>query len=110
MIGKRIQQQRIEKGLSLSELADRAGIAKSYLSAIERSIQDNPSIHVLEKLSNVLGVSVQSLLQPEQAADVNSLDQDWIELAKQAQQSGITKEQFREFLEFQKWRLDRTDD
>jgi XRE family transcriptional regulator of biofilm formation len=104
MIGKRIQQLRKERDMSLSELADRAGVAKSYLSAIERSIQGNPSIQVLEKLAAVLGTSVHALIGDQPEADTSTLDQEWIELAKLAQQSGVTKEQFREYLEFQRWR------
>ncbi len=31
------------------------------------------------------------------------IDQEWLELAKEAMESGVSKEQFKEFLEFQKW-------
>ncbi|MCY9128792.1 transcriptional regulator SinR, partial [Bacillus spizizenii] len=48
MIGQRIKQYRKEKGYSLSELAEKAGVAKSYLSSIERNLQTNPSIQLLE--------------------------------------------------------------
>lgn len=110
MIGEVIKQRRVDKGLSLTELADRAGIAKSYLSAIERNIQGNPSIQVLEKISKVLGVSVQTLLlEPEDEMPIE-LDHDWLELAKELMDSGITKDQFREWLEFQQWRVHREND
>ncbi len=49
LIGQRIKQYRKEKGYSLSELAEKAGVAKSYLSSIERNLQTNPSIQFLEK-------------------------------------------------------------
>lgn len=58
MIGQRIKQYRTQKKMSLSEMAERAGIAKSYLSSIERSIQSNPSIQILEKISSVLDIPV----------------------------------------------------
>lgn len=106
MIGKRIQKLRTEKGLSLSELAERANVAKSYLSTIERDIQSNPSIQFLEKVASVLGVTVDSLLHDEQ--NVEELDNEWYQLVKDAMQSGVSKSQFREFLEFNKWRIDRT--
>lgn len=111
MIGKRIQQLRMARGLSLSELAERSGVAKSYLSAIERSLQDNPSIQVIEKIAAVLHVSVPALLLPEDtnASENDVLDPDWVALAKEAMQSGITKEQFREYVEFQKWRIHNQD-
>ncbi|MFB5189210.1 helix-turn-helix domain-containing protein [Alicyclobacillus fastidiosus] len=107
MIGERIKQLRLAKGLSLSELAESSGVAKSYLSAIERSLQGNPSIQIIEKLASVLDVSVPTLLLPDDVdADENEvLDPEWMKLAQEAMNSGITKEQFREYLEFQKWRL-----
>lgn len=105
MIGKRIQTIRKEKGLSLSDLAAKAGIAKSYLSSIERDIQSNPSVHFLEKIAAVLDISVQSLLKAEVNED--SLDPEWIKLAQDAAESGVSKEQFREFLEFTKWQIEQ---
>jgi XRE family transcriptional regulator of biofilm formation len=108
MIGKRLQELRIQKGLSLSELADRAGVAKSYLSTIEREIQSNPSINFLEKVSGVLGVSVESLLQNgEPEAGLQVMDAEWRELVREAMASGISKTEFRDFLEYNKWRLNR---
>ncbi|MFD1674327.1 helix-turn-helix domain-containing protein [Alicyclobacillus fodiniaquatilis] len=63
MMGKRIRQLRMERGLSLSSLARQANIAKSYLSAIERGIQANPSIHIMERISFALEVPIQTLIE-----------------------------------------------
>lgn len=108
MIGKRIHELRVQKNLSLSEVAERAGVAKSYLSSIERELQKNPSIQFLEKIAHVLGVSIESLVQYEANADMKneSLDPEWYQLVLDAMHSGVTKDQFREFLEFNKWRMD----
>ncbi|WP_246942986.1 helix-turn-helix domain-containing protein [Bacillus pinisoli] len=107
MIGQRIKQYRLRKQLSLSELAERAGVAKSYLSSIERNLQSNPSIQFLEKVSAVLGVSVNTLLHDQEStsAEVEELDSDWAKLVRDAMNSGVSKEQFREFLDFNKWKL-----
>ena len=107
MIGKRIQELRKKKGLSLSELAERAGVAKSYLSSIEREIQSNPSIQFLEKVAGVLEVPVDSLIHPDLEQELKHIDEEWMTLVKEAMASGISKEQFKEFLEFNKWRLDK---
>lgn len=105
MIGKQIKKLRIEKNLSLSELAENAGVAKSYLSSIERSIQTNPSIQFLGKVSIVLDVPVELLLQGKNSViSETELDPAWIDLAKEAMNSGISKDQFKEFLEFNKWK------
>jgi XRE family transcriptional regulator of biofilm formation len=108
MIGKRVQQLRNEKGLTLTILAERAGIAKSYLSNLERDIQKNPSIQVLEKIAAVLKVPVESILdQDHAAANKPVFDLEWYELIEEAMTSGVDKKQFREFLEFNKWQLNR---
>jgi len=110
MIGQRIQKLRLSRGLTLSELAERADVAKSYISAIERSLQKNPSIQVLEKISAVLGVSVQTLIRNEDDdSQEEQVDAEWIALAKEAMKSGLSKAQFKEYLEFQKWRKDHDD-
>ncbi|GIN55706.1 helix-turn-helix domain-containing protein [Lederbergia ruris] len=107
MIGERIREYRKQNNMSLSELAEKAGIAKSYLSSIERNIQSNPSIQFLEKISSVLNVSVQSLLHEnaEQPSD-GHLDEDWEALVREAMASGVSKQEFREFLEFNKWKME----
>ncbi|MEO3946575.1 helix-turn-helix domain-containing protein [Gorillibacterium sp. CAU 1737] len=111
MIGKRVQELRLKKGLTLSELAERAGVAKSYLSTMERDIQSNPSIQFLEKIASVLNVSVETLIHPDEerkpARRAEELDEEWRTLVRDAMASGISKEQFRDFLEYNKWRLNK---
>ena len=108
-IGNRIQSLRLAKGLSLSELASRAGVAKSYLSNVERNIQSNPSIHFLGKMANSLDVPLELILYGHEAKVEGHLDSDWQQLVKDAMSSGISKTQFREFLEFQKWKKQSDD-
>ncbi|MFD0961414.1 helix-turn-helix domain-containing protein [Paenibacillus chungangensis] len=106
MIGQHIQDLRKRRGLSLTELSLRAGVAKSYLSSIERGIQKNPSIQFLEKIGEVLNVSVEDIINfgnIDQSAAL--LDKEWEELVKEAMNSGVSKEQFKDFLEYNKWKL-----
>jgi len=107
MIGERIQMLRKKKNYSLTELSERAGVAKSYLSSIERGIQQNPSIQFLEKVGVVLGISVEEFLHSEQTTEPNPIDSEWASLVIEAMNSGVSKEQFKEFLEFNKWKLKR---
>lgn len=105
LIGQRIKQYRNEKGYSLSELAEKAGVAKSYLSSIERNLQTNPSIQFLEKVSAVLDVSVHTLLNEKDETEYDGqLDSEWEKLVRDAMTSGVSKKQFREFLDYQIWR------
>lgn len=105
MIGDRVKRLRQEKKMSLTELADQAGVAKSYLSSLERNLQSNPSIQFLEKIATVLGVSVEYFIL--ERPNTEQLDADWVDLVKEAMGSGVTKEQFREYLEFNKWKINQ---
>jgi XRE family transcriptional regulator of biofilm formation len=102
MIGDRVKKIRQEKKMSLSELAEQAGVAKSYLSSLERNLQTNPSIQFLEKIAGVLNVPVDHLIQEQ--INKEDLDSEWMKIVKEAMESGVSKEQFREFLDFNKWR------
>lgn len=103
MIGEKISRLRKIKNMSISELAERANVAKSYLSSIERNIQTNPSIQFIEKISSVLGVSVNYLINDSDDNE-NKLDDEWMLIVKEAMESGVSKEQFKEYLEFTKWK------
>ncbi|WJH32321.1 helix-turn-helix domain-containing protein [Paenibacillus aurantius] len=108
MIGKRVQQLRKEKGMSLTELAERAGVAKSYISSLERDIQKNPSIQFLEKIAAVLKVPVDRLIDGEEEGRPGiELDPEWYDIVREAMSSGVDKQQFREFLDFNRWRMSR---
>ncbi|TDA69440.1 MAG: transcriptional regulator [Clostridia bacterium] len=62
-LGERLRVIREERGLSLSELAEKVSISPSYLSEIER---DNvyPAVHTLKALAGTLKVSVSTLVGP----------------------------------------------
>jgi|SRR5699024_203987 len=107
LIGEKIKRLRNEKDLSISELADKAGVAKSYLSSIERNIQSNPSIQFIEKIGQVLGVSVNELLRDESSNETEDLDEEWLEIVQEAMNSGVSKTDFKEYLEFNKWKSKR---
>lgn len=102
MNGVKMKQFRLNKNMSLSELADRANVAKSYLSSIERNLQGNPSLQFIEKVGSVLDVSVNDLISERDSVS-KELDQDWIQIVKEVMNSGVTKQQFKEYLEFNKW-------
>ena len=54
-LGQRIRQRRQELGLSQRELAERAGLSRSFLSQIEHNLI-TPSIDSLREISEVLAV------------------------------------------------------
>src|ERR1041384_8255049 len=63
VIAASLRRERERVGLSLSELAKRAGIAKSTLSQLE-SASGNPSVETLWALGVALGVPFSRLVDP----------------------------------------------
>ncbi|UZJ79384.1 helix-turn-helix domain-containing protein [Fictibacillus sp. KU28468] len=101
MIGDRIKRLRKERKMSISQLAEKAGIAKSYLSSIERNLKVNPSVQIIERIAQALGVPGQTLIYHEKHG---RLDEEWVSLVNQAIDSGITKEQFERYLHWERIR------
>ncbi|WP_164217229.1 helix-turn-helix transcriptional regulator [Virgibacillus sp. YIM 98842] len=111
MIGKNIKKIREQKGLTLSECAQRANISKSYLSNIERNLNQNPSIHILEKIAEVLEVDIGMLIDMQSESQVLS-DPEWIEFIKELKKSGVEKDELQELkkvIEFAKWQNEQKD-
>jgi transcriptional regulator with XRE-family HTH domain len=63
-IGRRLRALRTERGLTILELAAKAGISSGNISQIERG-NSNPSISTLHKLRSALGVNLWSFLEPD---------------------------------------------
>ncbi|MCE4050057.1 MULTISPECIES: helix-turn-helix domain-containing protein [Bacillaceae] len=108
MVGAALKRLRLEKGYSINELSDRAGVSKSYLSYIERGIQKNPSLQVLSKLATTLDTHVEELLETN-SNGAEYLDSEWINLVEDAIKEGITKEEFSCYLEFIKFKKTSAD-
>ncbi len=99
MIGYRVKKLREEKKMSISELSTKSGVAKSYISSLERNLQTNPTILVLEKIASILCITVDALLNEQ--VD-RSMDDEWKAIMKDIMGSGISKEEMREFIEERK--------
>ena len=56
-----LQRLRAEKGWSQEELADRAGLHRTYISGVERGVR-NPTVTVVEKIADALDVECGALL------------------------------------------------
>ena len=68
-LGERIRVERMRQQLSLDDLATRAGVSRSMLSAVERGAKV-PTILVLHRIATGLGSNVTRLLGEERAAPV----------------------------------------
>lgn len=110
MIGKNIAELRKTKGMTLSQLAKRSNVSKSYLSNIERNVNQNPSIAVLEKIAVVLGVDVNFLIGDKDEKKADKLDKEWSEFIKELKRAGVKKDQihdYKELIEFISWKQNK---
>ena len=71
-VGEQIQRLRAERRMTLDDLSRAAGVSKSMLSEIERD-KANPTIAVAWRLTNALGVSLDSLFAPQKAPEAISV-------------------------------------
>ncbi|GKU75850.1 XRE family transcriptional regulator [Paenibacillus sp. L3-i20] len=98
MIGERIKSLREKKGYSITKLADLAGVSKSYLSYIERNVQNNPSLQVLAKIAYHLDTNIEFLLGEDLSPKVwvdEVLDEEWHSIIRDAVDEGMSKGDFR---------------
>ncbi|MDP1417440.1 helix-turn-helix domain-containing protein [Peribacillus simplex] len=99
MIGYRVKSLRKERKMSISELSTKSGVTKSYISSLERNLQTNPTILVLEKIARIFCIKVDALLYEQ---GDKGMDEEWMEIMKDIMGSGISKEEMREFIEVRK--------
>ncbi len=60
-IAKRIKQVRLEKGLTQTEVAEKAGISTNYYARVERG-EVSASIEVFEKITKALKIKSSEIL------------------------------------------------
>lgn len=62
-LGLRVEQLRVERGLSLSELARRAGMGSGYLSSLEYDRYRHVSVYTVRRVARALGVTLDNLMK-----------------------------------------------
>jgi transcriptional regulator with XRE-family HTH domain len=60
-LSRNLRRLRTDKGWSQEELADRAGLHRTYVSGVERGVR-NPTITIVAALAKALGVPPAELL------------------------------------------------
>ncbi len=61
--GLRIREIRVQRGLTLEQMAEMTGVSVSMLSAIERGLK-SPTLNVLNKINSGLQISLSELFAP----------------------------------------------
>jgi len=59
--GKRVREERVKQNLSQEELAEKAGVHRTYIGMIERG-EKNITLDNIRKLSEALGIKLSNLL------------------------------------------------
>ncbi|MGH3730620.1 MAG: helix-turn-helix domain-containing protein [Micromonosporaceae bacterium] len=75
MVATRIREYRQIKGMTVRELAGKAGVSAGLVSQVERGITD-PSLETMRRIAEVLGVPLFSLFQDGDARSVAVIRRD----------------------------------
>lgn len=73
--GNTVRTFRKQLGISQEQLAERAGLHRTYIGSIERGEQ-NISLLNIEKVANALGISIATLLQDNQKHNKQGYEKD----------------------------------
>ena len=68
LVARNIRRLRVVRGLSQEMLAVDAGIDRTYVSRLERGLQ-NPTVAVLEKLARAFSSNIEELFRVPRAAE-----------------------------------------
>ncbi|WP_243386350.1 helix-turn-helix domain-containing protein [Bacillus kexueae] len=113
MLGDQIRYKRLQMELTLTEISHRSGISKSYLSSIERNIQQNPSLIILQRICSALDLDLFSLLNESpnysvlklkgenilnEGNEAITVDKEWVQLIAEAKIVGLTLDEVQQFL------------
>lgn len=60
--GKKVRGERIKLGFSQEELANRAGVHRTYIGMVERA-EKNITLENIDKISKALGIPIDKLLK-----------------------------------------------
>jgi transcriptional regulator with XRE-family HTH domain len=63
LLGQFLKEIRLQKGLSLGDVEEKTFISRSYLSRIENSNRDNPSLQIIGRLSECLGIEFSTIAE-----------------------------------------------
>lgn len=90
-LGMRVRALRKEGGLTLNDLAERSGVSRAFLSAIERN-EKSPTLPIIVRIAKGLAVTISSLLGDEPEAAEVALQRGRYRVAYRDPRSGFERE------------------
>lgn len=108
MIGENLRKHRLEKGITLTELAQRSNVSKSYLNSLERNIKNNPSINLVKRLASELDTDLYQIIGEEKkiVEPINEKE-EWDKFITEARKAGIEQgqlSQYKELIDYISWK------
>ena len=104
LLGVWVRQTRQQQSMSQRELADAAGLSRSYVCDIERGRGSEPSLNTLDKLAGALGASRSDLMKASGLIDKALVPKESEEERRMLQlfrdMSGDGQEQVMRFVKF----------
>ena len=79
IIGRRVKESRLKKGISQANLAEQINMSVSYISRIETA-KKQASLEALVRIAKVLGVTMDHLLKSNQTNDSEEYQVDMVRL------------------------------
>ncbi|MBP2656601.1 MAG: hypothetical protein H6Q73_4170 [Firmicutes bacterium] len=79
LIGRRLKESRMQKRMSQAELAEKIDMSVSYISHIETA-KKRASLESLVRIANVLGITVDCILNGNQTSDPAEYRTDFVQL------------------------------
>ncbi len=67
-VQNRVEELRLRRGLTISQLASALGMSRQTIYSIERDPDYQPNIDTLRRIASHLQVSLPELLEPERVA------------------------------------------
>ncbi|BCN32074.1 helix-turn-helix domain-containing protein [Anaeromicropila herbilytica] len=105
-IGLRIKSRREEKNLTLQEVADKVGVAKSTIQRYEAGTIENIKLPVINAIAQVLGVNPSWVIGKSDSPDVEKDTRDfelkdtYFSFAKEMQEKNVSEEDMQKLWQF----------
>lgn len=103
LIGSRIRDYRLKKGLTLSNISSLSGIAESSIGQIERGVGKNIELKTILRIANALNVSIDDLTRDcLEIYDIDNKQPDVVKIINIIcnEINYFTKEQFQFYIKF----------
>lgn len=98
LIGEKIKELRLQKKLSIRELADKLEVSHAHISKME-SDKGLPSLPMLEKIADLFGVHITYFFD-QKKVDVDVEGADYVAIDKNKE--GLSEDDMKKILEFVK--------